>query len=274
MSQKGNAWFTDALKEGLSENVSKNLQEHYNKTQTGRLRISKLSPRCPKALWHSVHTPELAEDLPPWVKLKFSYGHIVEAQAIALMKAAGHEVTGEQDELVADGVVGHRDCVVDGCILDVKSCSGPTFLKIKTGKIAVDDGFGYLDQLDGYLLGSAEDPLVRVKDRAYLLAVDKVLGHLHLYEHKFRKDYIQNRIAVCKAVAALSSPPACTCGTVAHQGSGNMMLDVPASYSEFKHCCFPDLKTALYKSGPVHLTKIVRWPDVNVIDKNGKFVYN
>src|SRR6266849_6159935 len=40
-----------------------------------------------------------------------------------MAKAAGHEVLGEQDELTLDGVVGHRDCVIDGCIVDVKTTS-------------------------------------------------------------------------------------------------------------------------------------------------------
>ena len=125
-----------------------------------RLRLSQMGPRCPKALWYSIHHPELAEKLPTWAKFKYAYGHILEAFAIILAKEAGHDVTGEQDAIEVDGVIGHRDCVIDGCIVDVKSASSRSFQKFKTKTLAQDDPFGYLDQLDAYMAGSLEDPLV------------------------------------------------------------------------------------------------------------------
>jgi len=80
-----------------------------------------------KPLWHSIHTPEKAEALPAWAEIKYTYGHILEALAISLAKAAGHEVTGEQDAITVDGILGHRDCVIDGCVVDVKSANRPEF---------------------------------------------------------------------------------------------------------------------------------------------------
>lgn len=247
----------------------------------GRLRLSGMGPRCPKALWHSIHTPELAEPLPPWAIFKYQYGHIIEALVIALAKASGHEVTGEQDELSVDGILGHRDCVIDGCIVDVKSSSTRGFDKFKSGSIRFEDDFGYLDQLDGYLVGSAADELVRCKDRAYLLAVDKTLGHMVTYEHQARPEKIRQRIAECKAIVAKDIPPECTCGTVADGESGNIRLDTKASYSGYKHLCFPHLRTFLYSGGPRYLTKVVRLPydakkhqSIPEIDNKGKFVYN
>src|SRR5258705_12324610 len=103
-----------------------------------------MGPRCPKALWHSIHTPEKAEALPPWVLIKFSYGHVIEALAIALAKAAGHTVEGEQGHVEFDGIVGHRDCVIDGCVVDVKSSSSRGFIKFKDNSISHDNPFGYL----------------------------------------------------------------------------------------------------------------------------------
>jgi hypothetical protein len=242
--------------------------------QEPRLRISMLGDRCPRALWYAINKPEEAEMLPPWALLKYTYGHMIEAQTIALAKAAGHEVTGEQDELYVNGVKGHRDCVIDGHIVDVKSSSSMGMDKFKTGSIAQDDPFGYLDQLDGYLVGSAEDDLVRVKDTAYILAVDKTLGHMVLYRHTLRKDRILKRVEDYKGIVALSSPPPCTCKTVPHQKSGNMQLDMKASYSPQKHTCFPNLRTFLYASGPVYLTHVVKKPDVQEVDRYGKTVYH
>lgn len=226
------------------------------------LRLSKMGPICPKHLWHSIHTPELAEEMPPEALFKFSYGHTIESMAIALAKAAGHEVLGEQDELVVDGVKGHRDCVIDGVLVDVKSCSSRMFQKFETKAIAFDDPFGYLDQLDGYMVGSFEDDLVRVKDRAYIWYIDKTLGKMGLYEHRLREKNIRDRIKSHKSVVSSATPPACTCDVVPDGKSGNVRLDTKASYSPFKHVCFPKLRTFLYSSGPVFLTHVERLPDV------------
>lgn len=268
---KRDGWFTD----DLASDLAKRMQVSLNRTEgKPTLRLSQMGPRCPKALWHSIHTPELAEVLPPWVKFKYQYGHIIEELAISLAKAAGHTVTGEQDAISVDGVVGHRDCVVDGCILDVKSSSSYSFKKFEDGSISQDDSFGYLDQLDGYICGSLEDPLVSVKDKGYLLVVDKQLGHMCLYEHKFRANHIKERIRLYKSIVGRSSPPDCECGTKAVGSSGNIGLDVKASYNVYKHVCFPNLRTFLYSNGPVFLTKVVRKPDVVEVDKYGQIVYN
>lgn len=238
------------------------------------LRLSQMGPRCPRQLWHSIHTPELGERLPPSAIIKYTYGHIIESLVIQMAKAAGHEVVGEQDVVTLDGIVGHRDCVIDGCIVDVKSASSFSFQKFKDGSIETSDTFGYLDQLDGYVVGSRNDPLVHVKDRGYLLAVDKTLGHLALHEHHIREDSIRERIAAYKEIVGSPVPPRCTCKTIAEGKSGNEKLDTRASYNMFKHCCFPGLRTFLYSSGPVYLSKVVRKPDVKEVDRNGNVVYN
>jgi hypothetical protein len=142
--------------------------------------------------------------------------------------------------------------------------------------------FGYLDQLDGYLVGSASDNLVRVKDRAYILAVDKTLGHICLYEHRIRELSIHERISAYKRVVGLDEPPACRCGWVEDGESGNLKLDVKASYSSFKHSCAENrgvkLRTFIYAGGPRYLTKVVRRPTwkgmpIKEVDKHGKIVY-
>lgn len=257
----------------IGVNIANAIQRSLGKQERRGLRLSGLGPQCPRALWYSVHSPELAEPLPPSARVKYTYGHIIEHLVIGLSKAAGHEVTGEQDEISVDGILGHRDCVIDGCIVDVKSAASRSFLKFKDKTIATDDTFGYLDQLDGYLVGSLDDPLVRVKDKAYLLVIDKQLGHMVLYPHDLREQSIRQRIRYYKQIVESVNPPACECGTVADGKSGNLRLDVRASYSSFKYCCNPKLRTFLYAGGPVFLTKVVRKPDVTEIDSNGKIVY-
>jgi len=281
--KRKDGWFNDALAGSFATTMAGKLQEQLGERQkTSTLRLSKMGPSCPKALWYSIHHPELAEALPPWAEIKYSYGHIIEALAIVLSKAAGHEVSGEQDAIVLDGITGHRDCVIDGCIVDVKSSSSRGFNKFKDKTLAQDDSFGYLDQLDGYVLGSHSDPLVRTKDRGYLLAIDKTLGHMCLYEHEVshdREEALKERIRVYKEIVGSPTAPACECGVTPDGSSGNLRLDLRASYSAYKHICFPELRTFLYAAGPVFLSKVVKRPfnkdgPITEIDKNGKIVYN
>lgn len=264
-------WFNTETVREFGEDIS--LRLHSQLSAPARkpgLRLSQMGQRCPCALWHSVHHPELAEPLPPWAEVKFAFGHIIEALAIGLAKASGHRVEGEQDELVLDGIKGHRDCVIDGCLVDVKSSSTRGFQKFKDRTLQQNDSFGYLDQLDGYLCASMDDPLVRVKDKAYILAIDKTLGHMVLYVHELREERIKRTIANYKAIVAGHTAPSCTCGTVAEGKSGNIKLDMQASYSAYKHCCFPQLRTFIYSSGPIYLTHVARTPDVPEIYRSSQ----
>lgn len=265
--------FSGELNQYLSRSVSDRIGEYAaQRGPSPKLRMSKLGPRCPRSLWYSANHPELAQAIPPWAKIKFAYGHLVEALALTLARAAGHTVEGEQSHVEVDGISGHRDCIIDGCVVDIKSCSSRAFIKFKDRTLAQEDNFGYLEQLDGYLVGSADDDLVTVKDHGYLWAIDKTLGHMVLYEHVKREIHIRERIRHHKAIIALDEPPRCTCETVPEGKSGNIALGVVASYSEFKFECNPGLRTFLYASGPKYLTRVVRKPDVTEIDRYGNVV--
>ena len=274
MVGKEENWLTSDIATQFTSELTIKLQGSFSPQSRTGLRLSGLGPKCPAQLWYSIHTPLAAEPLPPWARIKYIYGHILEALVIAMAKASGHEVTGEQDAVSVDGIIGHRDCVIDGCIVDVKSASSRAFQKFKDGSIASDDSFGYLDQLDGYLVGSLDDHLVRNKTTAYLLAIDKQLGHMVLYEHTAREESIRKRIRDYRDVIALDRAPKCTCEEVPEGKSGNYRLGVTASYNAFKYCCHPQLRTFLYASGPVYLTKVIRKPDVIEIDRYGKVIYN
>jgi hypothetical protein len=277
---KNDGWFTDDLSGDLARELGLVLKTNMgNRSPKRALRLSQMGIQCPHALWLSVHSPELAEPTQPWAIIKFSYGHIIESLILTLAKAAGHDVQGEQDEVTLDGVTGHRDAVIDGCIVDVKSAASRSFEKFKNRLLEQDDSFGYLDQLDGYVVGSYDDPLVSNKTHGYILAVEKQLGHLCLYEHRIREQSIRDRISYYRKVVASDVPPACSCGTVADGESGNVKLDMRASYNPFKWECFPHLRAFLYSGGPRYLTKVVKQPKnkdgpIREVDKHGKQVYH
>jgi hypothetical protein len=197
-------WVTPELGSIVGQEVSRRLSEQFqSRTNSPTLRLSRMGPQCPCALWHSIHHPELQEALPPWAENKFSFGHVMEAWGIALAKAAGHTVTGEQDAVSVDGIVGHRDCIIDGHIVDVKCVHNRGFKKWKSGDNPEADDFGYLSQLDGYMLGSRNDSLVTHKELAYILAIDRELGHMCIYPHKLREAHIKRRIATYKEIVAM-----------------------------------------------------------------------
>jgi len=258
------------------EDLSNRLRSQVSSSEGEReptLRLSQMGDRCPRALWYSIHNPEMAEPLPPWAIFKYEYGHVIEALALTLAKAAGHQVEGEQDELVLLGIKGHRDAVIDGCLVDVKSTNSFTMAKARKGVFEESDSFGYLDQLDGYVSASANDSLVLEKDKGYLWFIDKQLGHMHVYEHQVRSERIISRIQSYKQIVEGRAPPTCTCGTRAIGSSGNIELDVRASYSAFKFCCNPTIRTFLYSDGPKFFTRVGRLPDVPEIDREGQIIY-
>ena len=277
---KDNWFHHDDASRYSSEMAHRVMERLVGEERTPSLRLSSMGERCPRSLWASVHSPSVQEKFPAHVRIKFHFGDVIEAMAIALAKAAGHSVVGEQDEVIVDGVKGHLDCILDGCIVDVKSINSLGFQKIKAGQVAEDIFLrSYLDQLDGYLVGSLDDDRVTIKDRAYLWAIDKQMGHMCLYEHRIRENQIRDRIKSYKAIVALGNPPACTCGTIAEGISGNIKLDLKASYNPYKYFCFPGCRTFIYAGGkPQHLVKVVKTPSYQgrplvEVDRDGKIVY-
>lgn len=278
LSKKG--WFDESISSSFESEVGSRLRTAFNESsERGRLRLSNMGPKCPRALWYSIHEPGAAEPLPPWAIFKYTYGHIIEALAVSLAKASGHTVEGEQDEVVLDGVTGHIDALVDGCVVDFKSTSTLSFEKFERGTLAENDDFGYLDQLDGYVTALHDDPRLLVKDRGFICAIDKQLGHVAIYEHTVREDSIRKRIKHYREIVERPYPPPCECRTEPDGGSGNVKLDWRAGYNPYKYSCFPGLRTFLYAGGPRYLTKVVKIPmnkngPIKEVDRYGNMVYN
>lgn len=263
-------WMSEALAKEFGDAVANKIRTQFEAEKAPSLRLSGMGPRCPRALWYSIHSPGEAEPLPPWSEIKFSLGHFQEVYGLILAKAAGHRVEREQHEVTLSGVKGHIDCLIDGVLVDFKSCSRRQFDKYKSGSIAKDDPFGSLDQLDGYATALREDPCLLDKEHAYIFAFQKELGHACIYEHTCRPESIKARIVQYKCVVGMDEPPACECGTVDIGASGNVGLDTRASYSPFKWSCRPNLRCFLYATGPVYLTRVMRKPDVPEVDRYGK----
>ena len=232
------------------------------KSPKGTLRLSNLGTPCDRKLYYSVNSPEKGEPLDASAKLKFLFGDILEELLLFLAEEAGHVVEGRQDELSVNGVVGHRDAVIDGRLVDVKSASTYSFKKFKDNGLTSDDPFGYLTQLGSYLSASADDPLVKDKDVASFLVIDKTLGHICLDSYSFERTDLDALVDQKREMLDRPVPPPRGYSDVPEGKSGNRKLDTSCSYCQFKQTCWPGLRTYVYAKGPMFLTKVVREPKV------------
>lgn len=232
------------------------------------LRMSTLGEKCVRKLWFRQNQPETAEPIEGHTLVKFTTGHILEDTVLELAQQAGHDVQGRQTELHLFGVRGHRDAIIDGVLVDVKSANSRSIHKFARHRLESDDPFGYLDQLDAYLAGSQDDPALKVRGEAAFLAVDKELGHLYLDTYKMPKKPWENIIAGIRSVLKEANPPPRAYHPKPHNKDGSMKLPMECSYCQYKSECWKDvnngigLKKYIYSYGPVWLTKIVKEPNV------------
>lgn len=226
------------------------------------LRMSNLGTKCNRQLWYKINHPGEGEKLSVETRMKFLFGHILEEMLLFLAEEAGHEVTGTQDTVELEGIVGHRDAIIDGVLVDAKSASSMAFKKFKSGLTYEDDAFGYLTQLNAYLEASQKDPLLKDKDRAVFFVIDKQFGHMCLDIH-IKSDMDHHKIAQMKK-EAVSSPVAPHKGYTDEEDgkSGNRKLGTACGYCDYKKKCWPSLRTFVYANGPRFLTKVERLPDV------------
>ena len=75
--------------------------------------------------------------------------------------------------LAVHGIKGHRDAVIDGITIDVKSASRYGMQKFKDISYRDDDPYGYISQLSSYVYAGKDDPLVTDKRRVPFLSYRK-----------------------------------------------------------------------------------------------------
>lgn len=249
--------FSEDAVERFAHRLASTVVDRINPPERSKsVRLSNLG-KPDRQLWYEVNKPELAEELPFEARMKFLFGDILEELLLFLAEEAGHTVEGRQDTLKLGGVTGHRDAVVDGVLLDVKSASTYSYLKFEKGLKPEDDSFGYLTQLNSYHQASEGVD----KDKMGFLVIDKTLGHVHLDLHKPSTDDY-SKLAEYKTGMVKGEMPERCCPDEEEGKSGNRKLAMRCGYCPFKKSCWPGMRTFLYSRGPVYLTKVVRLPDV------------
>jgi len=122
-----------------------------------------------------------------------------------------HKVEGEQHECHLDGVKGHVDAIVDGCVVDFKSCSGRQYQKYKSGDIGLEVMIRLVScQLDGYVTACGQDDC-SCKDKGYIFAMHKELGTCLPLQHRTRPAKHSRAHYSIRSVVERKHPPECTC---------------------------------------------------------------
>ena len=264
----GKGGWDQTISDYLAENIRQVATDRFMGEERPRdtLSLSGIGKPCERQLWLRVNSEAGEEELGPELKGTFFYGDILEALVLSLAKAAGHDVQGEQDVLYVNGIKGHRDAVIDGMTVDVKSASDFSFEKFKKGDLVNNDPFGYMSQLSSYTYAGKDDPLVTYKNEAAFLVVRKNRFELCLDRHDFshRLAFKEEEIQHKKDMVAGSIPPIPDAAQPIPQSktSPNMKLATICTYCQHKKFCFPELRTFAYSGGLSHLTKVVKEPNV------------
>jgi hypothetical protein len=213
---------------------------------------------------HMSYNGVSGEELRGATYIKFLYGHLVEAMLLALTRCSGHSVTGEQKEVEVGGVKGHIDGYIDGVLMDVKSCSSYGFKKFQRNTLHEDDPFGYIPQLRSYAHAEGQTTYG-------WLAMDKQNGTLAWLQYDEDAEdppyaeaidwSVEQRVVDVKKLVGGSLPEPCY-DPIPDGKSGNMKLPSGCAFCEYKHVCYPELRTFHYSSGPRYLTKVVKDPRV------------
>lgn len=230
----------------------------------GKLRMSNIGKPCLRQLYYEVNNPEEAEPLTPSAYLKFLYGDIIEELLIFLADISGHRVEGRQDTQVIAGIEGHRDVVLDGVIVDVKSASPFGFEKFKYHKLKEEDPFGYYEQMQSYLHAGKDDPIVLDKNRGAFLAIDKVAGHLCLDIYEKEDFPIEESFEYKKKIVSQPEPPARGFDPIVEtkykKETGNLKLPFNCGYCAYMKKCWPEVRTFISGGKPTHYVHIEKQP--------------
>ena len=261
---EGKGGWTDAIGSLMGEGIATVANQRFGKPQEprGYLSLSSIGSPCQRKLWYKINKTNEADKLTSNTLLKFFFGDMIEELALSVAVAAGHKVEGMQDRLDVHGIKGHRDAVIDGMTVDVKSASPFAFKKFKEGNLRDDDPFGYISQLSSYVYAAKDDPLVTNKTAGAFLVIDKVNGHICLDVYDFEEELKtkEQEMLAAKEMVAGPIPEDRIPPVPQSKTSPNTKLDMTCSYCEFNKICWPEVRTFIYSTGPLHLVDVVTEP--------------
>lgn len=262
----GQGGWNKSVAEAMGKSIADTANKRFSKPQEprGYLSLSSIGTPCKRKLWYKINKPGLGEPLAANMLLKFFYGDMIEELVLAMVVASGHSMKGSQDRLTVHGIRGHRDAVIDGMTIDVKSCSPYAFKKFKEGNLRENDPFGYISQLSSYVYAAKDDPLVTDKTRGAFLAIDKVNGEICLDVYDFTEELKtkEQEMLAAKDLVAGDIPSERIPPVPASKSSPNTKLDKSCQFCEYKKACWPNLKMYQYSYGIEYLVHVEKPPKV------------
>ncbi len=228
-----------------------------------RLRLSAIG-RTDRKLWYEVNDP-VPRKVSPALRMRFFYGHLLEALLLYLVTEAGHEVEDRQKEVELEGVKGHIDAVIDGALVDVKSASDYGFKKFKQNTLESNDPFGYISQISAYM--EALD-----LDEGGFLAINKNSGEICMMQvDELMLINASDRVKHLKKMVKRKNVPDRCFDPVPDGASGNMILTKDCLFCDYKDRCWQDtndsegLRVFKYSNGYRYFTKVVKEPNVEEV---------
>jgi hypothetical protein len=262
----GQGGWNKSVAEAMGKSIADTANKRFSKPQEprGYLSLSSIGTPCKRKLWYKINKPGFGEPLDAKMLLKFFYGDMIEELILAMVDASGHDLKGSQDRLNVHGIRGHRDAVIDGMTVDVKSCSPFAFKKFKDGELRDNDPFGYISQLSSYVYAAKDDPLVTDKTRGAFLAIDKVNGEICLDVYDFTEELKtkEQEMLAAKDLVAGDIPTERIPPVPASKSSPNTKLDKSCQFCEYKKACWPNLKMYQYSYGIEYLVHVEKPPKV------------
>ena len=263
---EGKGGWDKTITDYLAKNISQIAESRFKEPQKprGYLSLSSVGSPCKRKTWYRINKTEEAAPLKPQLLGLFFYGDLLEALILSLAKAAGHDVQGEQDRLSVNGIKGHRDAVIDGVTIDVKSTSRYGMKKFKSNSLRDDDPYGYISQLSSYVYAGKNDPLVKDKDRGAFLVVQKDSFELHLDMYDFSKELTtkEKEIDEVKNIVSGKLPDERLAPVPQSEGSKNTKLCFACTSCEYRKICWPEVRTFKYSYGKEYLVDVVKKPRV------------
>ena len=233
-----------------------------------RLRLSAVG-RENRKLWFEINDPVQRKEIPQQ-RMRFFYGHILEAMLLFLAREAGHDVKDQQKEVTLEGVTGHIDAVIDGVLVDVKSASDYGFKKFKEGDLINSDPFGDIGQISSYMEAMN-------LDEGAFFAINKNNGEITLMTiDELTTINASKRVKELKKIVASKEMPELCHPDIPIGTSGNRILDKGCVFCNYKDICWKDsnngkgLRVFQYSHGYKYFTKIAKLPNVDeVLNYNG-----
>lgn len=247
-AMSGEAEMTEEVADKVASDVKAALNKQFNSGPRDdfKFRMSNIGKaKC--QLWFEKNDPEDRTPFPPHFLMNMILGDIVEAVFKGLLRSAG--VDFKDNDYVTlklpDGqhIKGEYDMELDGYIDDVKSASPWSYNnKFESfDKLQQGDSFGYVSQLVGYATGAG-------KKVGGWWAINKGTGEFkyvpaHEVDTKAVLQDIQDTVNYIDNDEPFERCYDPVPETYRRKASGNMVLSSSCKFCDFKHKCYPTLRT-------------------------------